>query len=27
MYKDYYIISNGDIKRKENTIYYYNLEG
>ncbi|HEL3286164.1 TPA: type I-B CRISPR-associated endonuclease Cas1, partial [Clostridioides difficile] len=27
MYKDYYIISNGNIKRKENTIYYYNLEG
>ncbi len=27
MNKDYYIISNGSIKRKENTIYYYGLEG
>ena len=25
--KDYYIISNGSIKRKDNTIYYYDLEG
>lgn len=27
MNKDYYIISNGSIKRKDNTIYYYNLDG
>ena len=25
--KDYYIISSGSIKRKDNTIYYYDLEG
>ena len=25
--KDYYIISSGSIKIKDNTIYYYDLEG
>lgn len=27
MSKDYYVISSGSIKRKDNTIYYYDLEG
>lgn len=27
MNKDYYVISSGTIKRKDNTIYYFNLDG